>query len=97
MWKYKRESKGQTLRLRSGQSTVEYIVLATAVIAVVIFFVTNQNTGLRGHLTNMVDTAADRIDSKAQTLQNTYHSPSRSAPGPIITVDPNHRAAIQPN
>lgn len=80
-----------------GQSTVEYIVLVTAVIAVMILFVTgSQKGGLQEKLNSMINTAAERMDEKAQTLQNTYHSPTNPSPPPGVPsqlgVNPNQSA-----
>ena len=63
-------------RANNGQSTVEYIVLATAVIAVVILFVVNPNTkdGFQQRLNGMIGTAANRMEKKGQTLQSSHKS-----------------------
>ena len=52
----------------SGQSTVEYILLVTAVIAVMIFFTTNQNNGLQGKLNATLETASNGISDMSNRL-----------------------------
>ncbi len=87
MFKYK-------TNLKRGQSTVEYIVLATAVIAVIILFVASPNGGFQGQLNNVIATSANRIESKGSTLTDSYdHSVDKAAPtlpaGSPIAVDPS--------
>lgn len=66
-------------KTNTGQSTVEYIILVTAVIAVIILFVANQKGGFQEYLNNLTGTAANRIYEKSFTLQNTYQSPKNPA------------------
>jgi Flp pilus assembly pilin Flp len=53
-----------------GQSTVEYILLATAVVAVLILFTTNPNTGLRAKLNSTLTSATDTIGDMGNRLKN---------------------------
>ncbi len=53
-----------------GQSTVEYILLATAVVAVLILFTTSPNTGLRGKLNSTLTSAVDTIGDMGNRLKN---------------------------
>ena len=72
-----RKTKGQTLRRGlfrvesrgSGQSTVEYVLLVTAVIGVMIFFLTNKNQGLQGKLNSTLGTASNSIGNMTDRLQ----------------------------
>ena len=60
------------LRKTRGQSTVEYILLVTAVIAVMIVFTTNKTTGLQGRLNTTYDTATNDINTMANRLISSH-------------------------
>ena len=52
-----------------GQSTVEYMLLVTAVIAVVILFTTNKgNDSFQGRLTNVLNQTSSSMVGVANTL-----------------------------
>ena len=75
-------------RSRSGQSTVEYILLVTAVIGVMIFFLTNSN-GLQGKLNSTLGTASNGIEDMSNRLHNSQAASGNAAsPGPGVHVDP---------
>ena len=57
--------KGQTLRRGSGQSTVEYILVVAAVIAVIIAVTTGS---FHTKLTNTIDTATSGMEDMAGRL-----------------------------
>ena len=69
----------------SGQSTVEYILLVTAVIAVMIFFTTNKNAGLQGTLNSTLDTTSNSITEMANRL-TASHAASKSGDGALPTA-----------
>ena len=75
-------------RKTKGQSTVEYILLVTAVIGVMIFFLTNKNGGLQGKLNSTVDTAANSIGNMSDRLDRSHAASNGQSPGPAVTVDP---------
>ena len=55
--------KDPTVQHIKGQSTVEYILLVTAVIAVIILFTTGNNGPFRTQLTNVLaTTSADMVN-----------------------------------
>ena len=83
-----RKTKGQAPRQNSGQSTVEYILVVTAVIAVMIFFLTSNNAGLRGKLNSTVDTAANNIGNMSDRLDRSHAASNGQSVGPQITFDP---------
>ncbi len=64
-----RKTRGQTLRQGSGQSTVEYILLATAVIAAMVLFTKNGGV-LQTKLGNTLNTSANSITDMGNRLQN---------------------------
>jgi len=49
------------LKNKKGQSTVEYILLVTAVVAVMIVFATSQNGGFQTQLNSTLNTAVGDI------------------------------------
>ncbi len=53
-----------------GQGTVEYILLATAVVAVLILFTTSPHAGLRGKLNRTLTSAVDTIGDMGNRLKN---------------------------
>ncbi len=56
-----------------GQSTVEYVLLVTAVLAVIIALVAgNNNTAFKGQLTNTLNSAIGDIDSKSTALSDSH-------------------------
>ncbi len=63
------------LKSKAGQSTVEYILLVTAVVAVMIFFATNRNTGIQQRLENSYNAVGDDMTRKAVTLNQSHTSP----------------------
>lgn len=72
-----------------GQSTVEYILLATAVIGAMIFFTTGDNSVLKGRLGNTLNSAANSIGSMSNRLANSQGpTPVGTVPVPGVTVDP---------
>ncbi|MDO8675289.1 MAG: hypothetical protein Q7K71_04130 [Candidatus Omnitrophota bacterium] len=72
-----------------GQSTVEYILLATAVIGAMIFFTTGPNSALTGRLGNTLNSTADSIGSISNRLVNSQGATANGVtPAPGVTVDP---------
>lgn len=74
-----KKKRGQTLRHGSGQSTVEYILLVTAVIAVLILFTTSTSTGLRPKLNSTLTSVTDTIGDMGNRLKNSQ-APTPQAP-----------------
>lgn len=60
------------LRNRKGQSTVEYIILVTAVIAVIIVFVFNPNSPFRQRVNQTFDQATNSMTNMSERLSNSY-------------------------
>jgi Flp pilus assembly pilin Flp len=58
------------IKNKRGQSTVEYILLMTAVVAVIIGFVATQNGGFQGTLTNSLNDATGQMTTLSERLQN---------------------------
>ncbi len=61
-------AKAQSPSTSSGQSTVEYILLVTAVIAVVLIVTNGQNSIFQSRLTNVVDITSNRMINMANRL-----------------------------
>jgi len=60
------------IKKKKGQSTVEYIILVTAVIAVVIFFVVNGNSPFRQKLNQTLGNATDSMANMAARLNGAF-------------------------
>ena len=75
------------LRNRSGQSTVEYILLVTAVIGVMIFFLTKPNTGLQSKLSNTLNASSESMSNMANRLQHSQDGSGLGKDSSAITVD----------
>jgi Flp pilus assembly pilin Flp len=63
-----RNTKIKATRFKSGQSTVEYIVLAAAVILAVILFFSGKDSLVNQKINNAYVTFGNEIDSKAGFL-----------------------------
>lgn len=76
--------------IRKGQSTVEYILLVAAVIAVMIFFTTNRNTGIQNKLERTLNTATDGIGTGATSLMKSNAPVAatqvKASPAPSVNV-----------
>lgn len=79
--------RDKRIRDNRGQSTVEYIVLATAVIAVIILFAMNPNGGLQSHLGNTLNTAANGIEAKGNALDESHTSEDGDAQNSALIVN----------
>ena len=60
------------IKNKRGQSTVEYILLVTAVVAVMIVFSTSQNTGLQNQMNSTLNSAMSDIDTETQALGRSH-------------------------
>jgi Flp pilus assembly pilin Flp len=66
------------IKNKRGQSTVEYVLLMTAVVAVIIAMVTSNKSGLQSQLNSTLNTAINDIGDMTNRLQG---SEAPSAPG----------------
>ncbi|MBI3601833.1 MAG: class III signal peptide-containing protein [Candidatus Omnitrophica bacterium] len=55
---------------KKGQSTIEYILLVTAVVAVVIFLTTGQNSMFQQRLANTINITTNGMETMANRLTN---------------------------
>ena len=65
---YSQKQKKRAVHKRKGQSTVEYIILVAAVIAVILVFVGSDNTGFRKAFTNALTQATNGMENMAGRL-----------------------------
>ena len=56
------------LKNKRGQSTVEYVLLVTAVVAVVIAMVTSNKSGLQSQLNSTLNSAVEQIGNMSDRL-----------------------------
>lgn len=75
----------QKSRAKAGQSTVEYILLVTAVIAVMVFFATSKDRGIQAKLTNSYNQVGDAIADKTATLEGSHTSSNVAVSTPVPT------------
>ena len=66
------------IKNKRGQSTVEYILLVTAVLAVIIAFVAGNGSVFKNNLNSTYTTATNDINSLAQTLMLSHASVNAS-------------------
>jgi uncharacterized protein (UPF0333 family) len=70
------------IKNKRGQSTVEYILLVTAVVAVMIVFATSNNSGgFRGQLNGVLSTAANGMNSEMDELNKSHEATTAVANG----------------
>ncbi len=68
------------LKNRKGQSTVEYILLVTAVVAVMILFTTNKNSGLQSKMNQTLEDTSSVITDMSGRLGES-HAPAPDGVG----------------
>ncbi len=71
------------IKNKRGQSTVEYILLMTAVVAVIIAMVTSNKKGLQSQLNATLNSAIETIGTMSDRLAN-----SEPASGPSNATNP---------
>lgn len=64
--------KYKNARSNTGQSTIEYIVLVTAVIAVIILLVFDPSSVFRQKLNSTLSSQFNTMESKGATLDNSH-------------------------
>ncbi len=79
---------------RKGQSTVEYIVLVTAVVAVGIAFLTSPAGPFQSKLTNTMSVTTNKIKTMGDRLNRVTTADNSEAgePQKLYTVDPTKDA-----
>jgi hypothetical protein len=60
------------IKKKKGQSTVEYIILVTAVIAVIILFVVNPNSPFRTRMNDTLGNGTDAMANMAARLNGAF-------------------------
>jgi len=80
------------IKNKRGQSTVEYVLLVTAVIAVLIALLTSSNNGVQAQLNSTINSALEQIDTMSGRLANSEYgttAPGAFSPPPYtVTVAP---------
>ena len=74
------------IKNKKGQSTVEYVLLMTAVVAVIIGFVATKNGGFQGTLNTNLNSAVSDIGTMSDKLTASHESPL--VPGNATTGTP---------
>ncbi len=75
-------------REQSGQSTIEYIILVTAVIGVIILFMSGNNNLFQAKLNSTLGETVNQIKSKGTDLADSHATPTGQSENSTITVDP---------
>ena len=73
---------------RKGQSTVEYIILVAAVIAVMLYFAANPGTGFQGRLAITYNNATSDMQEKAKSISSSHREDTTVKPPPIVNPMP---------
>ena len=81
------------IKNKKGQSTVEYVLLVTAVVAVMIAFSTNQNSGLQSQLNGALVSVSNDMNSLAKTLSESQVTPS----GYVTPAAPPYNIDVTPD
>ncbi len=68
---------------------MEYVLLATAVIAVIIVMVTNKNTGLQAQMNTTLNTAIEQVGTMSDRLVNSQQTTLNTTGTPKYTVNVN--------
>lgn len=77
------------IKNRRGQSTVEYVLLMTAVTAVIIAMVTSNKGGLQGQLNTTLNSAIESIGNMSDRLATSQQASNVNATSPItVKVTP---------
>ena len=62
---------------KRGQSTLEYVLLVTAVIVVIIWLVVGQNSPFRNSLNTTLTTSINGMETMADRLNDSHTTPSQ--------------------
>ena len=83
---------GQPPRRDSGQSTVEYILLVTAVVGVIIIFTFGQNSTFQQKMSNMLENGTQGMQERSEFLDTTHNTTDdlNSRPNTRYTFNPKH-------
>jgi Flp pilus assembly pilin Flp len=79
------------IKNKKGQSTVEYVLLVTAVIAVMVAFATSQNGGLQGQLNTTMNTVVNDMGAIGNTLSGSH---TLSDPGNAVSIPANDQLPV---
>ena len=77
------------IKKKSGQSTVEYVLLVTAVLAVVIALLSSSKSGFQTQLNSTLSTASNDITSMGSVLSNSHaqsNGTSNASTTPPISI-----------
>jgi uncharacterized protein (UPF0333 family) len=79
------------IKNKRGQSTVEYILLVTAVVAVIILFLTNQNQGgFVQTLNSTLNQASSDMSTEETTLSDSHAATSPVDTPPPVSINVNY-------
>ena len=79
-------------RAESGQSTVEYIILVTAVIGAIIIFMVKPGNIFQTKVVNTFNQATQDMEDKGAALANTHYTPlGNTTDNSLVTVNVTNR------
>ena len=85
----KLQEKIMHIKNKRGQSTVEYILLVTAVVAVMILFAASPQGPLQTQLNSTLNAFTTGINSESTAYSGSHTSPSGGTGAPGYNVDVN--------
>ena len=85
---FNKRKKGQRSSPRRGQSTVEYIVLVTAVLAVAIAFLVSPSGPFQTRLNSSMDLTTSQMTNMAERLSNGQPLTNENSPAAPFSTDP---------
>ena len=74
-------------REQSGQSTVEYILLVTAVIGVMIVFLLRDGGPFKTKLSNTMNTTMSDMEDQAEKISSSHNTAGGSSGNSVVTVN----------
>ena len=75
------------IKNKKGQSTVEYVLLVTAVLAVIIAFVTGNGSMFKSQLNSTLNQTTNMMNTESSSLVGSHESPPGAVTNPE-TLDP---------
>ena len=79
------------IKNKRGQSTVEYILLVTAVVAVIIAMVTSQHSGLQSQLNSTLNSAIEQVGNMSDRLAGSEYGTNAS-----VATPPPYTVSVAP-
>ena len=85
------------IKNKKGQSTVEYVLLVTAVLVVIIAFTSSTaKNGFQEQLNSTLNQVTQQMNSEAEILADSYAQPANTQPTTTAVVAPPYTVPVCP-